>query len=152
MNGRRKILVISAVSLAALALIAVAVSRYEPDVKGSYCGHPKEFRFSPGSHAKHHCAGRDTVVDFHILYLAQTIHREETGTNATKLEELSELFPAYRIRYGLTMTSNGTNWSACIAKQDSLPGHYLLTSAGRLHFNSIQPATTNDHVLHDWSQ
>jgi hypothetical protein len=150
--NRRSLLLFAALFLAMLAVIAVAVSRYEPDVKGSYCGHPEKFTFPLWPHTIHHCDGQRAVVDFHMLHLSQTIHREETGTNATKLEELHEMFPTHRIRYGLTMTSDGKNWSACIAKQGSLPGHYLLTSAGRLHFNSTQPATTNDYVLHDWSQ
>jgi hypothetical protein len=53
-------------------------------------------------------------------------------------------------RYALA--ANGSNWTMTVPQQGKLAGHYLLTSAGRLHFNASHAATTNDFVLHDWSK
>lgn len=51
-----------------------------------------------------------------------------------------------------SLQTNGGGWTVTVPQQNGLAGHYLLTSAGRLHFNRTQPATTNDFVLHDWSR
>jgi hypothetical protein len=150
--NRRSLLLFAALFLAMLAVIAVAVSRYKPKEKLMYCGHPKEFRFPLMPYAKTHCGGLRAISYLRTLYLAQCFHQSETGTNATTFEELGVMFPTNYIRYGLTMTSDGTNWSAQVPKQIGFAGHFLITSAGRLHFHATQPATTNDHVLHNWSQ
>lgn len=152
--NRRRVLILSTMVFAALVLGGVLVSRYEPKQKLMDCGHPKEFRFPLMSYAKSHCLGQDAIMTLQLLWAAQRSYQTMGGKYASTLKRLGELelFPPHLIKYGLTMTSDGTNWSACIPKQISFSGHYLVTSAGRLHFNSTRPATTNDYVLRDWSQ
>jgi hypothetical protein len=156
--NRRSLLLFAALFLAVLAVIAVAVSQYEPKAKLRRCGHLDQKTVKEvlqgflGVSYRHHCSSLAAITDLKVLHLSQRIYENETGTNATKLEELGEDFSAKRNRFGLTLISEGTNWSARIAQQNILAGHYLFTSVGRLHFHTTRPATTNDHVLHDWSQ
>ena len=123
-----------------------------------YCGHVEQKTLKEtlqgylGRSYRHHCSSLTAINDLRSLQIAQLIHANDTGTNATTLEELEEDFPAKRNRFGISLISEGTNWSASVAQQGQLAGHYLFTSAGRLHFNTTRPATTNDFVLHDWSQ
>jgi hypothetical protein len=156
-NLRRKVFVMSAVALAALALGVVLIPQCAPEPQLRFCGHVYQksvkevlLRFI-GASVLHHCSSTRAINDLKMLHIAQRIHESDTGTNATTLEELEE-FPAKGNRLGLTLISEGTNWSARIAQQNMLAGHYLLTSAGCLHFNTTRPATTNDVVVQNWSR
>ena len=60
--------------------------------------------------------------------------------------------PDYLRGLKCSLQTNGGAWTVTVPQQDKLAGHYLLTSAARLHFNRTRPATTNDFVLHDWSR
>ena len=157
-NVRCKVLIIAAVMLAGLVLGVVLIQQYAPEPRLRYCGHVEQKSVKEvlqgfiGISYRHHCSSLTAINDLRTLEIAQRLHESETGTNATTLEELEEDFPAKRNRFGITLISEGTNWSARVPQQDKLAGHYLLTSAGRLYFNTTRPATTNDLVLHDWSR
>ena len=157
-NLRRPVLLFAAVLLAGLGVGLVLISRYEPERKLMYCGHVEQKTLKEtlqgllGNSYRHHCSSMTAINDLRMLRIAQLLHENDHGTNATTLEELDDQFPAKWNRFGITLIPDGTNWSARVAQQNKLAGHYLFTSAGRLHFNRTQPATTNDFVLHDWSR
>ncbi len=148
----------SAIAISALALAVVFLQPFAGEPKLRQCGHADQKSLEEvmlsciGASVRHHCSSTRAIADLRMLYIAQSIHEGDTGTNATTLEELEKEFPAKRNRLGLVLIPQGTNWNARIAQQNQLAGHYLLTSAGRLHFNTTRPATTNDFVLQNWSR
>ncbi|MDB6034221.1 MAG: hypothetical protein JWM16_4559, partial [Verrucomicrobiales bacterium] len=81
---------------------------------------------------------------FEIFYGQRAFH-QALGTLARNLTELDIVEPFSAV---VTIESDGREWQARLAKQNDLPGHYLLTGDGRIHFSANKPATTNDPVFH----
>lgn len=74
-------------------------------------------------------------------------YRIERGSNAVSFAQLEDyVSPIY---HELQFFSDGQRWSVAVPQQGIWAGNYLLTSEGRIHFNKISPATTNDVDLRD---
>jgi hypothetical protein len=94
---------------------------------------------------QHTCSYDASAFGLFAVFYGQRAYHETNGTFARTLSELSLANPLLPV---VTMESDGREWQARLAKQNDLPGHYLLSSDGRIHFSVEEPATTNDPVFH----
>ncbi len=144
----RKIFFIAGVAVAVVALGSVVVSQYQPQAELMSCGHPNQIslktriKIMMGGHDRHFCQSRDMVMRLQIL----------AGNDVSYLDDQLAGGSDYFRGLKYIFATNGSNWFITVPRQDKLAGHYLLTSAGRLHFHTTRPATTNDSVLQDWSR
>ena len=81
--------------------------------------------------------------------MAQALYRDDHGTFATSLEQLTNEFVHPRRGYTFCLEGDGNQWSITVPHQPALPGSYLLTGAGKLYFSQSTTATTNDVLLRD---
>ena len=80
---------------------------------------------------------------FEVFY-GQRAYYKSNGVFARTVPDLSYMHPDRPV---VTLESDGQRWLARMARQSDLPGHYLLSSDGQIHFSTERPATTNDLVL-----
>jgi hypothetical protein len=88
------------------------------------------------------------INDLRMIEVAQSLYRDEHGTYATSLDQLTNM-TLPKMSYSFRFTSDGHHWSVAVPRQDLFAGDYLLTSDLKLHFSAKGPATTNDLDLFD---
>lgn len=78
------------------------------------------------------------------LFYAQRAYYRSNGVFARTLSELDYRHSGIPV---VTLHSDGERWLARMARQGDLPGHYLLSGEGQVHFSSEHLAATNDLLL-----
>jgi hypothetical protein len=101
-----------------------------------------------GARVCHLCSSRQVVMRLRILAKNELSLVEDFLGDTSSPDGNNDFFQG--VQY--TLQTNGSHWTIIVPQQNKLAGHYLLTSAGHLHFQAARPATTNDYVLQDWSQ
>ena len=116
------------------------------------CGHERNVwnELNPFG-ATHCCYAGSLVSELCSIHSAQRTYEGEHGIFATQFSQLTNeygLWASKRSRlYEISILTNGYDWSLVVPRSQYLPGHYLMTSDGRLYFREDTPATTNDSLL-----
>ena len=152
MPRRSQVLVIT---LTILAIASVVALGFVP-VRYRWCGHKESLYkvyFPQWTIATHCCRASVVVMDLHSLFYGQKAFAvDHEGRSAASLEELqwAHCFegPHQEHYYHLDFRSSADgNWQCAVEKKPCLPGWYLLTSDGAVHFSEKRPATAQDPVL-----
>ena len=97
-----------------------------------------------GASRGHTCSSETPTIRLFSIFDGQRAYYQSNGFFARTLLELGLVYPSDSV---VTMESDGQRWHARMAKQNDLPGHFLLSSDGRIHFSIDGPAATNDLVF-----
>ena len=142
-------------TLTILAIASVVALCFAP-LHYRVCGHKESLynEYFPHWNTTTHCCYAGGVVsDLLALSKAQkNFATDHGGRSATSMEELewAHCFAGPRREhfYHLDFSrSTDGGWQCAVAKKLCLPGWYLLTSDGQIHFSEKHPATAQDPVL-----
>ena len=150
MNRRGNALVITLLAIAAAALVGLC---FAPLLRRP-CGHRGSIANRCLSRwDKHVCYFASLSEDLHFIHYCVNEHRRLQGrvedslrlmVPMNRLSDIYENAKAYEIAYH---PLPGGDWNVSVARTPSLPGWYLLSSDGNIHFSEKGPATVKDTVL-----
>jgi hypothetical protein len=146
-----------AITLLALALATILGLCFAPLLFRN-CGHRCSLvdRWFPQWRPHHRCAGDALVSDFSSIHRIVVEFQKKHDHLPDSLSSAIGGLENFRFKH--TYTRKAEDWQISVAKTDDrsiysvtvdfpLPGWYLLTSDGHVHFNEKGPATTQDPVL-----
>jgi len=149
-RGQAVIMTLTLLAIASIVALCFAPVHYR------VCGHKeslyKEY-FPQWERSTHCCYAGALVSDLMNLSNGQKVFAmDHGGRSATSMEELqwAHCFegPCREHYYHLDFSSTADgSWQCAVAKKPCLPGWYLLTSDGQIHFSEKHPATAQDPVL-----
>lgn len=153
MNHRGNTLVFTLLGLTVAAIVGLC---FAPLLLRS-CGHRCSLvdRWFPGW-GLHKCHGIALGSDLRVIHETLETYQKEHGHLEMKLFEmvpsdgLSDDYTWGR-NYQFTYTRHGSGqgYRISIERSASLPGWYLMTSDGDIHFSEKGPATEKDQVLEE---
>jgi hypothetical protein len=139
------------ITLTILTIASVIALGFTP-VHYRVCGHKESLynEYFPQwwMRRTHCCYAGALVSDLIALSNAQKVFAmDHDGHSAASLDEL-QWAPRREHYYHLNFRgSSDGNWQCAVEKRPCLPGWYLLTRDGQIHFSEKHPATAQDPVL-----
>ena len=139
------------ITLLGLAVAAIVGLCFAP-LQLRTCGHRSSLvdRWFP--HWNYHaCNAATSEVTGNLWGMPQVIknYRQKNGHLGDSLLEMIPPRSRYLGLDKLAYRKDGSDWQISVTRTPDLPGWYLLTSDGKLHFNERGPATAQDPPLWD---
>jgi len=145
MNRRGHTLVFTLLGLT--VALAALVGLFAP-LQHRICGHRCSLvdRWFPKWNS-HSCAAENVVGNLLTIRFVIKNYQKRTGHLG---DSLLEMIPPRSHFLGLDKLAyhrSGSDWQITVTRTPDLPGWYLLTSDGKLHFSEKGPATAQDSLL-----